>query len=130
MGKKWLLSFSMFLLLFTVSHNMVVSVCSAEGIEFGNGSGRVLAQDTTGKITPLDDTICNEAYQRDVTYKKKDDVKAGCYTIPAGMKITLTAYPDADSYFGGWSGACTHQRKSCTFTMTKNTYIRWRFNKR
>ena len=124
MEKKWLLIIPVFLLLLTISLYNSMPVYSAEG------TGIVIAQDSTGKIIPLSDAECAEAYQRDVTYKKKDDVKMGCFQIPAGMKITLTATPDANSTFGGWSGACTHKRKVCTFTMNKNTYIRWRFNLR
>ena len=119
---QWLLTIPMLLLLFTVSLYLPMPVCAAEG------KGIVIAQDSTGKIIPLTDAQCAEAYKRDVTYKRKDDVKMGCFDVPAGMKITLTATPDADSTFGGWSGACTHKRKVCVFTMDRNKYIRWRFN--
>lgn len=124
MGKKRLLGISVFILLFTVALYMPMPVCAAEG------TGIVLAQDSTGKIIPLTDAQCAEAYKRDVTYKKKGDKLAGCYDIPAGTKITLTATPDPDSTFSGWSGACTHARKVCTFVMDKNKYIRWNFKKK
>ncbi|MBV5311310.1 DUF1566 domain-containing protein, partial [Chromatium okenii] len=36
-----------------------------------------------------------------------------------GSEITLTAAPDANSTFGGWSGACTNTTGDCTVTMSE-----------
>lgn len=37
-----------------------------------------------------------------------------------GTSITLTAIPDANSSFGGWSGACSGQSTTCTTTLTQS----------
>ncbi|WP_369681209.1 CARDB domain-containing protein [Chromatium okenii] len=36
-----------------------------------------------------------------------------------GSEITLTAAPDANSTFSGWSGACTNKTGDCTVTMSE-----------
>lgn len=44
-------------------------------------------------------------------------------------KITLTATPDADSNFAGWSGLCNSSISgTCIFTITENTQISASFN--
>jgi len=37
-----------------------------------------------------------------------------------GTMVTLTAVPDAESTFSGWSGACSGTNTTCTITMTQS----------
>ena len=44
-------------------------------------------------------------------------------TFNAGTVVTLTATPDANSTFAGWSGGCTGTSSTCTVTMNANTSV-------
>jgi len=46
--------------------------------------------------------------------------------VPSGTSITLTATPDANSRFGGWSGACSGTAL-CALTLTTDTEVAARF---
>lgn len=47
-----------------------------------------------------------------------------------GTSVTVTALPDAQSTFGGWSGACTGQATTCTTTLTQARNVSAIFTKR
>ncbi len=44
-------------------------------------------------------------------------------SFPAGTKVTLTAAPDANSTFGGWSGACSGSTTTCQVAMNSNVSV-------
>ena len=44
-------------------------------------------------------------------------------TFPAGTVVTLTAAPDGDSAFAGWSGACSGTAPTCKVTINSNTSV-------
>jgi GH25 family lysozyme M1 (1,4-beta-N-acetylmuramidase) len=57
---------------------------------------------------------------------------SGCATtcarnVDPGETITLTAVPDENAYFTGWTGACTGTASTCTFTMGGNREAGARF---
>ena len=56
----------------------------------------------------------------------------GCATtcsnsVDPDATVTLTAVPDADAYFTGWSGACTGTAPTCTIQMGGNRTVGARF---
>jgi GH25 family lysozyme M1 (1,4-beta-N-acetylmuramidase) len=56
----------------------------------------------------------------------------GCATtcsrsVDPDATVTLTAVPDADAYFSGWSGACTGTAPTCTIQMAGNRTVGARF---
>jgi len=58
------------------------------------------------------------------------DCGANCTAAYApGTMVTLTATPDANSTFTGWSGACTGTDKTCTVTMDADKIINAIFGK-
>jgi RHS repeat-associated protein len=44
-------------------------------------------------------------------------------SFPIGSTVTLTAVPDVNQTFAGWSGACTGTAVTCTITVTANTQV-------
>lgn len=44
-------------------------------------------------------------------------------TFVAGTPVTLTAKPNANSTFAGWSGACSGTSSTCTLTMNSNASV-------
>ncbi len=44
-------------------------------------------------------------------------------TFPAGTQVTLTAVPDANSLFSGWSGGCSGTATTCQGTMNSNVSV-------
>jgi GH25 family lysozyme M1 (1,4-beta-N-acetylmuramidase) len=42
---------------------------------------------------------------------------------PAGATVTLTATPDADSGFDGWSGGCSGEDATCVVTMDRARWV-------
>jgi uncharacterized repeat protein (TIGR02543 family) len=44
-------------------------------------------------------------------------------SFPAGTVVTLTAVPDVNSTFDGWSGECTGTLPTCTLTMNADTAV-------
>ncbi len=44
-------------------------------------------------------------------------------TFASGTGVTLTAIPDANSAFGGWSGACSGTLSTCRVTMNSNLNV-------
>ena len=48
--------------------------------------------------------------------------------FPAGTGVTLTAAPDANSVFSGWSGACSGTSPTCQVTMKSNLSVTATFN--
>ncbi len=49
-------------------------------------------------------------------------------TFPAGTVVTLTASPDSNSIFSGWSGACSGTSPTCQVTMNSNLSATANFN--
>ena len=49
-------------------------------------------------------------------------------SFSAGTVVTLTASPDANSIFGGWSGACSGTSTTCQVTMNSNVNVTATFN--
>ena len=49
-------------------------------------------------------------------------------TFNAGTTVTLTAAPDANSTFAGWSGACSGTASTCTLTLNANASVTATFN--
>jgi len=49
-------------------------------------------------------------------------------TFAAGTAVTITASPDANSTFAGWSGSCTGTSTTCTLTMNANAAVTATFN--
>ena len=49
-------------------------------------------------------------------------------SFSAGTVITLTATPDVNSTFAGWSGGCTGTSLTCSVTMNSNTSVTGTFN--
>ncbi len=49
-------------------------------------------------------------------------------TFASGTAVTLTAAPDSNSVFAGWSGACSGTSTTCSVTMTGNTSVTATFN--
>ena len=49
-------------------------------------------------------------------------------TYPAGTVVTLTASPDSNSVFSGWSGACSGTSPTCQVTMNSNLSVTANFN--
>ncbi len=47
-----------------------------------------------------------------------------------GTSVTLTAIPDAQSVFGGWTGACTGQAQACTTTLSQARSVGATFSRR
>ncbi len=47
-----------------------------------------------------------------------------------GTQVTLTAVPDAQSQFGGWSGACSGQGTSCVTALTQSRSVLATFSRR
>lgn len=45
-----------------------------------------------------------------------------------GTSVTLTAAPDTDSQFAGWSGGCTGTAKTCNFALNADTTVTATFN--
>lgn len=43
--------------------------------------------------------------------------------FPGGTMLTLTAAPDATSYFTGWTGACTGSARTCTVQLASDVQI-------
>jgi len=74
-----------------------------------------------------------EASFSDITYAltiSKTGTGSGILTsnasgtsFPAGTVVTLTAVPDVNSTFDGWSGECTGTSPTCTVTMDANINI-------
>ncbi|MFO0576453.1 MAG: GON domain-containing protein [Polyangia bacterium] len=48
---------------------------------------------------------------------------------PAGSQVTLTAEPEVDSIFAGWSGACTGSARTCTVTLGPDLGVNAAFEK-
>ncbi len=46
----------------------------------------------------------------------------------SGTAVTLTAIPDSNASFAGWSGACTGNSSTCSLTMTANRSVTAAFN--
>ena len=46
----------------------------------------------------------------------------------SGTAVTLTATPDSNAAFAGWSGACTGNSSTCSLTMTANRSVTAAFN--
>jgi hypothetical protein len=49
-------------------------------------------------------------------------------TFSAGTTVTLTATPDSNSVFAGWSGGCTGYSTTCTVKMNSNVSVSAAFN--
>ena len=49
-------------------------------------------------------------------------------SFSAGTQVTLTATPNANSTFGGWSGACSGTAATCQVTMNSNLSVTATFN--
>ena len=49
-------------------------------------------------------------------------------TFTGGTVVTLTATPDANSVFAGWSGGCSGTLLPCTITRNSNTLVTATFN--
>ena len=49
-------------------------------------------------------------------------------SFSAGTPVTLTALPDANSVFSGWSGACSGTATTCQVTMNSNVSVTATFN--
>jgi uncharacterized repeat protein (TIGR02543 family) len=74
-----------------------------------------------------------EASFSDITYTltiSKTGTGSGILTsnasgtsFPAGTVVTLTAIPDVNSTFDGWSGECTGTSPTCTLTMSADTAV-------
>ncbi|KND48349.1 MAG: Flagellar hook-length control protein FliK [Parcubacteria bacterium C7867-002] len=43
--------------------------------------------------------------------------------VVAGTEVTLTVIPQVNSFFSGWSGACTGTSSACTVTMNENKTV-------
>ncbi|HXF63139.1 MAG TPA: hypothetical protein VNK95_16050 [Caldilineaceae bacterium] len=43
--------------------------------------------------------------------------------LPAGASVTLTAAPDDDSLFSGWSGACSGSNQTCELTLDTSQVV-------
>ena len=58
------------------------------------------------------------------------DCASGQCVVPFGDKaqVTLTAQPDADSVFAGWTGDCAGSTLTCTLTMDKERTVTALFN--
>jgi len=49
-------------------------------------------------------------------------------SFPRGAMVTLTAMPDADAAFAGWTGACVGNAPTCTVTLDAATTVTATFN--
>jgi uncharacterized repeat protein (TIGR02543 family) len=59
------------------------------------------------------------------------DLSCNCQTtFEEGTVVTLTATPDPDSVFVGWSGACTGSQKTCKIVMDGDKKVNAKFNKK
>ncbi|HEX2196514.1 MAG TPA: laminin B domain-containing protein [Actinomycetota bacterium] len=66
----------------------------------------------------------------DVTSAQGIDCGSDCFeNLPAGTLVTLTATPDPDSEFIGWSGPCGGDDE-CTFVLNDDTEVVARFSKK
>ena len=43
--------------------------------------------------------------------------------MPAGTSVLLTATPNADSVFSGWSGGCSGTDQTCSIVLAGNTTV-------
>jgi len=56
------------------------------------------------------------------------DCGADCsQSFVTGTTVTLTATPDRNSRFVGWSGACSHSARTCTVVMSEGREVTARF---
>jgi hypothetical protein len=91
-----------------------------------NGTSRTGNIAIAGKIFTINQA---GASQYSLTVTKEGDgqgtvaVNPAANTFSAGTVVTLTATPDGNSAFAGWSGACSGTSPTCKVTMNSNTSV-------
>ncbi|QOX77967.1 InlB B-repeat-containing protein [Trichlorobacter lovleyi] len=98
-----------------------------------NGSGTSYAPGATFSITANTILYAQWVFQRNVSVTLTGTGAGGVYSVPAAIActsgtcthlfddasaVTLTAAPDSNSTFGGWSGDCSNSTGNCELTMT------------
>lgn len=77
-------------------------------------------------------TVINTGVGQGTVTSSPSGIKCGSIcsgTFVDGKKVTLKAKPESDSYFAGWSGACTGQT-NCTVVMNSDTNVEAEFEQK
>jgi uncharacterized repeat protein (TIGR02543 family) len=91
-----------------------------------NGTSRTGTISIAGKILTINQA---GAYQYSLTVANGGTGKGTVATNPAattfaaGTVVTITATPDGNSAFAGWSGACSGTSPTCKVTIDSNTSV-------
>jgi hypothetical protein len=80
---------------------------------------------TFAKVPPVRLVVAKQGHGRGFVTSSPSGISCGSTCAASfawGTSVTLTAKAAPGSHFGGWSGACSGTKLTCTVSMTKARY--------